>query len=42
MLWPGEEGLARGLDEELWPPWVFAMGGMDEGSGEDEGFPREE
>ena len=42
MLLPGEEGLARGLDEELWAPRFFSMGGMDEGLGEDEGFPREE
>ena len=27
--WLGEEGLARGRDKELWPPWVFSM---DEGS----------
>ena len=33
MPWPGEEGLARGRDEELWPPPVFAMTAvcMDEG-----------
>ena len=23
--WLGEEGLARGWDEELWPPFVFSM-----------------
>ena len=23
--WPGEEGLARGQDKELWPPLIFAM-----------------
>ena len=23
--WPGEEGLARGRDEGLWPPLVFSM-----------------
>ena len=28
---PGDEGLVRGRDEELWPPLVFAMGGMCEG-----------
>ena len=29
--WAGEEGLAWGRDEELWPPLVFAMSGMCEG-----------
>ena len=29
--WQGDEGLARGRDEELWPPLVFSMGGMCEG-----------
>ena len=23
--WPGDEGLARGRDKDLWPPLVFAM-----------------
>ena len=31
MPWPGKEGLARGRDEELWPPLVFSMSGMCEG-----------
>ena len=31
VAWRGEEGLARGLDEEPWLPLVFAMSGMCEG-----------
>ena len=33
MPWVGEEGLARCWDDELWPPQVFAMIGMNEVSG---------
>ena len=29
--WPGEEGLTRGQDKELWPSLVFTMSGMCEG-----------
>ena len=39
--WLGEEGGTRVLDEELWPPQVFSIAGMDEDSRDDEGFRRE-
>ena len=25
MPWPGEGGLAQCREDELWPPWVFAI-----------------
>ena len=36
--WAGEEGLSRCWDDELWPPRVFTMIGMDEGFRMGEGF----
>ena len=38
MPWAGEEGLTRCWDDELWPPRVFSMIGMDEGFRRGEGF----
>ena len=38
MPWVGEEGLTLCWDDELWPPRVFAMIGMNEGFMRGEGF----